>query len=96
MSEDNGQKNKNTGMGGRKAFFKKPNPDTEQTIVTETNIKTARPKKIRTTVTMYSETLSGLTLLKANLTRKRSRSVTFSDVLEEAIQDLMRKEGIDL
>jgi uncharacterized protein YllA (UPF0747 family) len=94
MSEDNGQKNKNTGMGGRKAFFKKPNSDTGQAVVAETNNDAARAKKIRTTVTMYAETLSGLNLLKANLTRKRSKNVTLSDVLEEAIQDLMRKEGI--
>ncbi len=96
MSEETGQKDKKTGMGGRKAFFQKTKLETEQTDVAETTANSARAKKIRTTVTMYSDTLSGLTLLKANLTRKRSRNVTLSDILEEAIQDLMQKEGIHL
>ena len=61
-----------------------------------TQMRKAQPKvkeKVRTTVTLYRETLAGMEALKIQ-ERKTGNKATFSDILNEAIQGLMDKKGI--
>ncbi len=78
-----------TGLG-RSAFFQgKPALETEATAE-------EKPKKVRTTVSLYTETMAGLEALKIEARKETGRKVTYSDVLNEAIADLMKKKGIEL
>lgn len=52
-----------------------------------------KPPKIRTTVTLYPETMAQLDALKINA-RRQGQKATFSDILSEAIGDLAAKKGI--
>lgn len=52
-------------------------------------------KKIRTTVTLYPQTLAAMESLKVQARRQGQRA-TYSDILEEAILDLARKRGVEL
>jgi hypothetical protein len=58
-------------------------------------VESGPEKKIRTTVTLYPQTLAAMESLKVHARRQGQRA-TYSDILEEAIQDLARKRGIDL
>jgi hypothetical protein len=80
-----------TGLG-KAAFFPKSAPNDTSDNPESSN--QSRNEKVRTTIMLSSTTLAGLTLLKAQLRKKRSRNVTISAILDEAIQDLMKKEGV--
>ena len=53
-----------------------------------------KPKKMRTTVTLYPDTLAKMEELKVQARRGGERA-TYSDILEEAINDLAAKRGIE-
>jgi hypothetical protein len=52
-------------------------------------------KKVRTTVTLYPDTLALMELMKVQARRDGARA-TYSDILEEAIVDLAEKRGLEL
>ena len=54
-----------------------------------------KKKKVRTTVTLYPETLATLEMLKVHA-RRQGKRATFSDILAEAIIDLAQKKGVTL
>lgn len=54
-----------------------------------------KASKIRTTVTLYPQTLAAMEQLKVEL-RKSGDKATLSDVLEQAVAALMDKKGIKL
>ena len=54
-----------------------------------------KPKKMRTTITMYPETMALLEALKIDAKRNGAKA-TFSDILKEAIHDLATKREITL
>lgn len=51
------------------------------------------PRKMRTTVMLYPETLANMELLKIQ-GRKRGKRTTYSDILNEAIQLLMERQEV--
>lgn len=53
------------------------------------------PKKVRTTVMLYPETLAELEMLKVQARRRGTRA-TYSDILEEAIQALTRQRRVEV
>ena len=87
---------KKTGLG-RDAFFSHSEDDGQESAqaapVVEKKADPPKPKKVRTTVTMYPETLASLELLKVEA-RKSGIKATMSDVLSEAIEMLMKKKGL--
>ena len=88
---------KKTGLG-KSAFFNRSqeNGADEQARTTPQDVQTQepkKPKKVRTTVTLYPETLASMELLKVEA-RKGGEKATFSDVLAEAITELMQKKGL--
>ena len=52
-------------------------------------------KKVRTTITLYPDTLATLEMLKIHA-RRQGNKATFSDILAEAILDLAEKKGLAL
>ena len=95
---------KRTGLGAN-AFFKQNQPADGQNATAEPvtpkagesaqPAAPAKPKKVRTTVTMYEKTLASMELLKIEA-RKQGIKATLSDVLEEAITTLMEKKKLEL
>ena len=91
-------KKRQTGLGTN-AFFQNISPG--ETDTPPPPASPAPPKspakrkatKIRTTVTLYPETMAQLEALKINA-RRQGTKATFSDILSEAIQDLAAKKGI--
>ena len=67
-----------------------PNLTEEQV---ERVVKDEAHKKVRTTIMLYPDTLAGLDMLKVHA-RKQGGKATYSDILEEAIRDLMKKKGV--
>jgi hypothetical protein len=64
--------------------------------VSGTDAKAAtEPKKVRTTVMLYPETLAALEMLKVQARRRGTRA-TYSDILEEAIQALAVSQGVEV
>lgn len=59
------------------------------------NNESAKPKKVRTTVTLYPDTLAAMELLKVE-SRKKGQRATYSDVLGEAIALLMEQKGLSV
>ncbi len=57
--------------------------------------KASKKKKVRTTITLYPDTLATLEMLKIH-TRRQGNKATFSDILAEAILDLAQKKGLQL
>jgi hypothetical protein len=97
---------KKTGLG-TSAFFKRgpANGDPDGQQVEETSIQPAqaepkpkappKPKKVRTTILIYPETLASMELLKVEA-RKKGDKATLSDIIEEAVQGLMKKKKLEL
>lgn len=97
---------KKTGLGTN-AFFQQPQSAEEkeeeqkETVETQPTAQAVeepapeRTEKVRTTVTMYPETRAGLEMLKIQELRQGNK-VTFSDILDEAIQNLMEKKGVEV
>jgi hypothetical protein len=95
---------KRTGLGAN-AFFKQNQPADDQSSTGEpasprTDKATQpavppKPKKVRTTVTMYENTLASMEFLKIEA-RKQGIKATLSDILEEAITTLMEKKKLQL
>ena len=54
-----------------------------------------KPQKVRTTVTLYPETLAAMELLKVE-SRKNGQRATYSDVLGEAVHLLMEQRGLSV
>ena len=89
------EKKKKTGLG-RSAFFV---TDEEQgeSEVTETPTQpqpSKKVKKVRTTVTLYPETLEAMELIRFEA-RKTGDKVTMSDVLREAVEELLKAKGLE-
>lgn len=89
------EKKKKTGLG-RSAFFV---TDEEQgeAAVTETPTQpqpSKKIKKVRTTVTLYPETLEAMELIRFEA-RKTGDKVTMSDVLREAVEELLKAKGLE-
>ncbi len=89
---------KKTGLG-RSAFFNRPEEEQEREQTQTTpppaeEKKPEKPKKVRTTVTLYPETLASMETLKVEARREQGRKVTYSDVLQEAIELLMNHKGL--
>lgn len=90
---------KKTGLG-TSAFFT-PQADESDALssptepVAEVKEKPAKPKKVRTTITLYPETLAAMELLKVNA-RRTGKKVTLSDVFAEAVDALMIQKGLSL
>lgn len=99
---------KKTGLG-TDAFFQqsqsakreKEEKEEEERVASQPTSQTTeepaqeKPEKMRTTITMYPETRAGLEMLKIQELRQGNK-VTFSDILDEAIQDLMEKKGVEV
>ena len=85
---------KKTGLGTN-AFFQEAETDhtttaPEPAMPSQTVSKSA---KVRTTVTLYPETLAQLDMLKIHA-RQLGEKATYSDILREAIEGLIEKKGI--
>jgi len=90
---------KKTGLG-KSAFFatatgEDDSPTFDGTSIKQETRQPEKPKKVRTTITVYPETLMAMELLKAH-GRKTGDKITLSDVFAEAIGELMRKKGISI
>jgi hypothetical protein len=96
---------KRTGLG-TDAFFQQPEPADEERLAEQQSPgqdpkpedkqpKKSKSEKVRTTVTLYPETLAGMEMLKVQA-RLEGEKATFSDILNEAVQDLMDKKGVEL
>jgi hypothetical protein len=90
---------KKTGLG-KSAFFASTTGEDNSPTLDDTSTKQEtrqpeKPKKVRTTITLYPETLMAMELLKAH-GRKTGDKITLSDVFAEAIGELMRKKGISI
>lgn len=97
---------KKTGLG-TDAFFQQPQSGEETKKERNEKVRAQattqaveepaqeKPEKVRTTVTMYPETRAGLEMLKIQELRQGNK-VTFSDILDVAIQDLMEKRGVEV
>ena len=86
-------KKRQTGLGTN-AFFQNISPgETDTPPPPASPAPPKSPAKIRTTVTLYPETMAQLEALKINA-RRQGTKATFSDILSEAIQDLAAKKGI--
>ena len=86
---------KKSGLG-RKIFT----TPTEDAVAGETEQREVPPPKakvakIRTTITLYPQTLAAMEQLKVEL-RKSGDKATLSDVLEQAVAALMDKKGLKL
>ena len=85
---------KKTGLGTN-AFFQEaetdPTTNPPESITPPSPL--SKPTKVRTTVTLYPETLAQLDRLKAH-TRQTGEKATYSDILREAIEVLIEKKGI--
>lgn len=81
------------GLGGVKAFTTPSSAAPTKPAEVTTGLEAVKPKKERTTVMLYPETLSAMERLKVEL-RKSGDKVTYSDVLEQAIWALMEKKGL--
>ena len=85
---------KKTGLGTN-AFFQEAETDNtttapESATPPQTVSKSA---KVRTTITLYPETLAQLDMLKIHA-RQNGEKATYSDILREAIEVLTEKKGI--
>ena len=85
---------KKTGLGTN-AFFQEAETDhtttaSEPATPPQTVSKSA---KVRTTITLYPETLAQLDMLKIHA-RQNGEKATYSDILREAIEVLTEKKGI--
>jgi hypothetical protein len=89
--------NKKTGLG-KSAFFSRPESDEQesQTPPPQQPKKPEKPQKVRTTVTLYPETLASIELLKLEARKQSGEKVTYSDILHEAIETLMHQKGLSL
>ena len=85
---------KQTGLG-RNAFFKNSTEDEQVPSAPESTPAAKKPEKVRTTLTLYPETLASMEILKIE-GRKSGQRVTLSDVLNEAVTTLMQKKGLSL
>jgi len=93
---------KRTGLG-KSAFFKntaeETTPDTTKPAqpveIPQAEVKEEKPRKVRTTVLLYEETMAGLEELKVHERRAQGKKITYSDILNEAISDLMKKKGLE-
>jgi len=101
-------KDRKTGLG-TSAFFQQVATPTEEPAQPEAHPATgqgappvpvapdvkaaAEPRKVRTTVTLYPETLATLEMLKVHGRRQGVRA-TYSDILEEAILALAEKKNL--
>lgn len=97
---------KKTGLG-TSAFFKHSSsngdqaseqvdaPTMQQAQESPQSLMPRKPKKVRTTVLIYENTLASMELLKVEA-RKQGVKATFSDIIGEAIQSLMEKKGVVL
>lgn len=85
---------KKTGLG-TSAFFQEAetDPTTTPPEPTTSPPPVSKPAKVRTTVTLYPETLAQLDRLKAHA-RQTGEKATYSDILREAIEVLTEKKGI--
>lgn len=85
---------KKTGLG-TSAFFQEAESDPATTVPEPTTPPQSVPKpaKIRTTVTLYPETLAQLDMLKIHA-RQQGKKATYSDILREAIEEMIEKKGI--
>ena len=93
-----------TGLGAE-AFFttpetvetaSEPEEKPESTKTTRKQQKKEEPqgpKHIRTTIRLHTETFAALEMLKVQA-RKQGEKITFGDILDEAIKDLMEKKGV--
>lgn len=61
----------------------------------DTNGEAPKPQKVRTTVTLYPETLAAMELLKVE-SRRNGQRATYSDVLGEAVDLLMEQRGLSV
>ena len=85
---------KKTGLG-TSAFFQETESDPTPTSSesTEKSQPVPKPTKVRTTVTLYPETLAQLDMLKIHARRVGGKA-TYSDILQEAIELLVERKGI--
>ena len=85
---------KKTGLGTN-AFFQEAETNHATTAPeSATPPQTAsKPAKVRTTVTLYPETLAQLDMLKIHA-RQNGEKATYSDILREAIEGLVEKKSI--
>lgn len=86
---------KRTGLGTA-AFFQARANQQEPTEQGEPQAaEPPKPRKVRTTVTLYPDTLAMMEMLKVEARRQGQRA-TFSDILEEAILILAERKGVTL
>ncbi len=85
---------KKTGLGTN-AFFQETESDPTTTLPEPTTPPqtVSKAAKVRTTVTLYPETLAQLDMLKI-YARQQGRKATYSDILREAIEEMIEKKGI--
>jgi hypothetical protein len=102
---------KKTGLG-RDALFKPTQPEPEATPLVEqaesgaqarpqereaagAGMPSKKAEKIRTSVMFYPTTLAAMEMLKIER-RRQGDKATYSDILEEAVLDLLAKKGLTL
>ena len=95
MSPKPTAKSKNTGLGAS-VFFPVEGEAAQaapavRAVTTPSDSKPVRPK-IRTTVILYNDTLESIELLKAQ-SRKQGVKASMSDILNDAVELLMRERN---
>jgi hypothetical protein len=87
--------NKKTGLG-KSAFFSRSESDNQEQQPSPLPQQPKKPKKVRTTVTLSQETLDSIELLKLEARKESGKKITYSDILQEAIETLMQQKGLSL
>ena len=85
-------KSKETGLAGRDALFNPPKSKGESPPQPK---KPSKPKTMVTSVRLKPATVAKLQQLKIHILADREKSVTYGDILDEAIEDLYQKLGLE-
>lgn len=86
---------KSTGMGPEAFFSKSPESPVDSAPDPARRPKQVQPKRIRTTVVLHPSTMAAMNAIKTQ-NRLEGIKVTYSDILDEAVQLLVAEKGLAL
>ena len=91
------EQSKPTGLGTKAFFAKRDDDNLSDTPENTPSVKQemVKVKKVRTTLSLYPETLAAMELMKFEVRKKGRRNATMSDVVKDAVDELMKIRGID-
>ncbi len=94
MSKKSGGLGQGTGAFWQSGPRRADDPPEGEALAAPEEATSDKSKKLRTTVTLYPDTLAKMENLKVQARRAGVRA-TYSDILEEAINDLAHKRGVE-